>query len=316
MAGLPSQVEQAGKRADDLLNQGSGENPPEDPTAPEVKTEPNAEELQKQLDTLNHKYEVLKGKYNKEVKQDYIQSLESQVSQLKQQLQQMNETLQSNQSVINDLSKQAPREQPKDIDVSQVLSDEDKQWLEAEDLGEPFLKVVAKVAQALGGGSDVARQIKDISSKVETVEKRVEETEKESRDSKLLSVIPDFYKINAMPEWDQWLKEPVAPNSYTTRKQDLQTAMNAMDYETVKAAMDLFKTEMGKKETPKPKTPPVEPDESFSGEPPKAGKTYTMVEVKKFYEDQTKGHYVGREKEAAAIDRDIQAAMRDGRIKG
>lgn len=317
MAGLPTQVAQAGKDADDLIQKMSqGSDKPEDPAADPTKTEPT-EDVQKELETLRHKYQVLKGKYDKEVKADYIQSLESQVNQMKQQIRELTESLQANQNLINDLSKQTPAkpEPAQPVDLTQVLTEEQQNWLKGEEL-EPILNILTTIVQKTSG-SDVARQLKDISTKVETVEKQVNEDAQTRWQRELTGAIPDFFEINQMPEFATWLDKPVAPGAMTTRRQDLQQAMASANIPALKSGIDAFKKETGldkPKETFEPKTPEIEPNEDFVGEPPKEGKVYTEAEIKKFYEDQTKGLWRGREKEAQAIDRDIVAAMKEGRI--
>lgn len=319
---LPKQVEQAGKRAEHLMK---GDDPEETPQDPKPST-PDEGDLQKQLADLDHKYKTLKGKYDKEVKganSQTLQNLQNEINTLRMQNKQLSETLASNQDLIKELNaKLETPTQPanEDLDVSTLLDKEDLEHLESEDLGGKTLSVLGKLFRKLGAGN-LEPQLRDLSTQVEKMTKQIDETKQSNAMTQIKAVIPDFESVNLDPKFHEWLKGPVAEGSTLTRQDDLQAALSNGDYQSLKAGIDRFKAETGwgqtgEKTKPKPKDDglPEEPSESFESEPVKPGKTYTRAQINKFYTDQTKGVYKGREKEAAAIDRDIVKAMNEGRI--
>ena len=126
-----------------------------------------------------------------------------------------------------------------------------------------------------------------------------------------------------MKQFHEWLDTPVSEFSQRKKREDLQDALARGDFNSVKIGIDAFKKEAGlenpgkKPQETKEADLDIEPDEDFSGEGELVSpqKIYTLAEVKKFYEDQTKGRWVGREKQAAKIGADIWRAQSEGRIK-
>jgi len=332
MSGLPLQVEKAGKRSEDLMKQhAEGKGPGKAPDKPQD-PQPTVEDLTKKLTDLQSKFDVLQGKYNKEIKDadpKDLQRLVSENSNLRKQNRDLQQAMQANQDLVKEVraelekSKSTAAEAP--IDLNQILSEEDRAHLDSEDLGGKTLEILLKLVKA-AGGSELAGEIKKLSTQVENTTKRIDETEKRVNRTEetttqisLESVVPDINTINADPRFHKWLDD-------TLRRDALQNALREGDFKSVKYGISLFKKEVGwdkpkdpDKDPPsKKKDPPIEPGEDFTndGSLVKPQKEYTMAEVEKFYLDQTKGKWVGRETEASAIDRDIQLAQQQGRIKG
>ena len=351
---LPSQVEAAGKRADEIAAQmlsgvetpgtdqdgqasdvqPGGQSPPEEPEGRERQAQPSEtlEETKGKNKELQHKFDVLKGKYNAEVK-----SVKDDVERMRE----YNRQLLATQAALNDTIKELREHldkqkggspEPKtpaavigeDFDVSKVLSQDDMNHLEAEDLGGKTLQILTKLARA-ASGNGVSRQFEErlsqVSTKVDQFGQKIAENEQKTLNERLVEAIPDFWTVNEDPVWFKWLDD-------TMRRQTLQSAFVNQDIDTVRRGVEAFKAETGwgsKKERQQQPAQPqkprlerhVEPSQDFVGTPAEngGGRVYTRGEVAKFYTDRTKGRWNGREDEFNKIDRDITLAQRDGRIR-
>jgi hypothetical protein len=325
---LPLQVDQAGKRSEDLMKlHKDGKSPDEE--APIVDQEPTAEssDLQKQLTTLQAKYDVLGGKYKKEIENadlKDLQRLEGENIALKRQVTQLEGAMKANETLVTEVREELDKSKAKPaaeapVDVNTILSDEERAHLEAEDLGGKTLEIFIKLARA-AGGSQLEGELKTISTKVEDLSKRTEKTEEVQHQVTIDTAVPEFKQVNDAPEFHAWLEQPVSSFSTRKNRDDLQDALNSGNFQSVKDGIKAFKSETGFAGTKKPKkekTPPIEPDESFNndGVPVKEGKIYSMVEIREFYQDQTKGRWRGRDKEAAALKARYDLAEQEGRIK-
>ena len=330
MEALPLQVDTAGKQAEDLMKLHKDGNPPGEEGAQIADQDLQPEDFQKQLTALQAKYDVLDGKYKKEIENadlKDLQRLENENVVLKRQVTQLEGAMQANEDLVKevreelDKNKAAPAAKAPELDVTAILSDEERAHLESEDLGGKTLEIFLKMARA-AGGTQLENQLQKISTQVEDLSKRTESTEKVQHQVTIDTAVPEFKEVNDEPEFHTWLDKSVNSFSTRTNRDELQEALNTGNFKSVKDGIKAFKDETGwgadpGKKSKKEKTLPIEPDESFTGDDTtvKEGKIYTMVQVKKFYEDQTKGKWVGREKEAAAIDRDITLAQTEGRIK-
>jgi len=331
MTGLPQQVDQAGKRSEDLLKLHQEGKGPDDEGAPEKDQDrqPEQGDLQKQLSDLQAKYDVLSGKYKKEIENadlKDLQRLQNEVVNLKRQNQELTAAVKSSENLVKEVREELEKKktEPEPVNVEAVLSEEEREYLEAEDLGGKTLEILLKLSRAAGGTTvegqlkDIANQVKATAKRIEESEKRIDRSERTQTEVTLKSVIPDFEKVNSDPKFHSWLDDPVSEFSPRKKRDDLQEALGAGDFDSVRRGIDAFKKETGwgKAEKPKPKTH-IEPDESFTGGEGAVSvkRDYTMKEINDFYIGQTKGKWAGREKEAAAIDRDIQLAIAEGRIK-
>lgn len=322
---MPLQVDQAGKRSEYLLKQHTEGKGPGDEEAPKKDQEPTTPDEQS---TLQKKFDVLKGKYEKEIQNadlKDLQRLKSENSVLKGQLNELTTAMQANTELLKDLQTQLdkkPAEPAVDpdapVDLASILGEEDLKYMRSEEFDDKSLQIIAKLSQK-AGVQNLTSQLAEVTQKVETVEKRIESTENVQHQTTIQTHIPDFEKINNMKEFHEWLDTPVSEFSKRLKRDDLQDSYARGDFESVKMGINAFKKEAGLAgEKPKKKEIDldIEPDEDFSGDGEiSPQKVYTLAEVKKFYAEQTKGRWVGREKQAAAIDADILKAQAEGRIK-
>uniref|UniRef100_A0A6M3KSF1 Uncharacterized protein n=1 Tax=viral metagenome TaxID=1070528 RepID=A0A6M3KSF1_9ZZZZ len=343
---LPKQVEEAGKRADAIAAEMTkGDNPGKPaenatpPETPETTTEQvseTVESVEEQLKAAQHKYNVLKGKYDSEIvaiKDDVnlLNRLKGENKALKDQNRQLVAAKSKLSTEIDDLKKKAEQKTPAASaeptgDLSTHLTKEELDHLEGEELGGKTLEIFKKLIRATAGTNTktLEERINKIDSRVDSVDQRVTQTSHKTWEQQLKDAIPDFAAINSDQRFIDWLRHSLSPLTTQTRADALQAAINAQDLQTLKVGIDEFKKEAGlvkpKKQEPKPKVrdlnSQIEPGESVSSTPTpiSTGKTYKIAEVRKFYSDFSKGKWRGREAEAKAIDNDIVLAQQEGRI--
>lgn len=325
---LPNQVAQAQKEAEDLIEkmQAPKEEPKEEPRV--VSDDPNSE-------TWKSRYEVLNGKYNAEIvplkdNVDILNRLKHELRTTQASLRQATQNNDENARLISelraDLEKKKP-ETPVEIPASwdQVLTEEEREVLSAQDLDGETLKVLTKIMDNV-----VARKVpnyedkfKEIDQKVQDVDNRFVQTVQQSWDEKIRATIVNsekYFGDNADPGFVNWLEMPVTPEADITNRDILQKAINNQDLTRVKQGIKRFEESIAP--TPQQQRNPlesrIEPSERFHGNDQpttKGGETYTQAEVDKFYIDQTKGLWRGREKEAAILNNKYLIAAQKGRIR-
>jgi hypothetical protein len=157
----------------------------------------------------------------------------------------------------------------------------------------------------------------------------------------LARAVPNWSAINDSPQFGHWLNQ-IDPISHRTRREFLNGAHNSNQAGQV---IDIFNTFLetigagngatmgagsngagngaGYPQGNPPASPQLDllqlaaPGKAKTGQtqaPPDKG-IVTRAEIKQFYTDRTQGKYVGREAEAAAIERQIFDAGNEGRIR-
>ncbi|GAF75390.1 unnamed protein product, partial [marine sediment metagenome] len=245
MSGLPLQVAQAEKTAEHLI---AGTEPGEKaPVVDQHQQQTPEKTPQEQLEALQHKYKVLDGKYKKEIKAvgaDELQRLTSENGQLKAHVIELQKATQANEDLVREVRAELDKKpnvepvQEADIaptDVSAILSDEDREHLEAEDLGGKTLEIIVKMMDALGakGAGDVGNQVQQIAKQVQTVSEKVERSDSERAADRLKAEVPEFETVNVAPEFIAWLDQPINSFSQRLNRADLQDAISNGNYEAV-----------------------------------------------------------------------------------
>lgn len=189
-----------------------------------------------------------------------------------------------------------------------VLTDEDKELLEAEGISEDVVKILGKTLSKKDGGDD---ELKKLREDVGTIKAQ---SEKDRFYGALSASVPDWETINNDPEFVKWLGAKVPYQDYTIHER-LNAAGQILDSKTV---IDIFKSYVdstgGEKKERKSMKDLVEPGAKRTGAPAtKEGKIWKREEIKKFYSDYATGKI--SEKEAAEIEKQITSASAEGRIK-
>jgi DNA repair exonuclease SbcCD ATPase subunit len=319
---LPKQVQDAERRAEELLKE---KDETAEETTEEIEQPPQEDEgPEKAYTDLKHKFDVLQGKYNAEVvslKEDvnYLNRLKKDNRDLRSQVVELTAAQAENARLLAELRKQlqdkpaAVQTQP-GADPLKALSRDEIEHLEAESLSGKTLDIFMKLIRS---AAPQAREVdfSDIEKKVQSVEEQVKKTRQQSWTDRLYSVIPDFDKYvgeDADPRFAKWLDNPLSDFSSRTRRDEMQTALDAQDVHTLKKGIDLFKASVKTA-----KAPAVEPNETAAPAEPVAPekKVWSMSEVRSFYTDVSKGKYDKRPKEEARINKEIMLATKEGRIK-
>ena len=301
--------------------------PVEDPEKdPKPADDPNSE-------TWQHKYKVLQGMFNKESEKN--QPLKDENQRLKDQVSRLTAQVNDLTTVTTDLEAKLKEKPAEPADLTGELSEEDRAVLEQEDLGGPVLGVINKLISAA-----VAKGTAPIVERVEKNEQRVDTAEQTVKgntftDLALAGIKRDtgmeYEVINTSTEFNAWLDGIVPFSGGKSRREIGKAASDAGNVEDFVLLFKQFVDETGFKPAASPDNPDPNPEKGKPDplaselEPGNAGsdnqgltysegRTYTRADVEKFYTDQTKGVYAGREEEVAMIDADILKAHKDGRI--
>jgi hypothetical protein len=207
-----------------------------------------------------------------------------------------------------------PKEQPKTVDPRDV-----------EAFGQDMIDMVQRYAQqtfkALSDefGTRAAAlegRVEKLEGTVRGVSVRTDETLEKQFYAALNKAVPDWQQINQSEEWLNWLSE-VDPIYGIARQAALDHAHGKFDVDRVVATFMQFK-----------QSRPAKPSQALASQqaPSSSGAGTQVVQivepkqlisskfVSKFYADQFKGRYRGREAEAARIEEQINQAAAEGRI--
>lgn len=173
-------------------------------------------------------------------------------------------------------------------------------------------------------------QLQGVAPVVQRVAANQQEMATQTFAERLTRQVPDWTRINDDPRFHEWLLTPDAMTGIT-RQVYLSDAEQALDLGRVVSIFQAWKREAGIAPAPAAATPaaPAAPSAasklekqiapgraSAATQAPaqKAEKQYTRADIAKFYADKLRGVYKGREAEAAATERDIFLAQREGRV--
>lgn len=286
---LPSQVEQQGKAADEALSTINtppvAETPVTKPVASDADTvesnEAQVQDLKDQLEKAEHKYSVLQGKYNAEIKPlkddiNALNNLKAQVKNLEREIaeskRKVAELVTSNAEFVKknkDLQSQLASKQPETpataeaVDVSELLSDDDREALDAFgiDDSDGFMSIISKLI----GKLQPSTTAKEPTSKT---------PEADSNDSEEQNVVDSFWigledavsdwrPINRSAEFNDWLDEE-APYAGKLKREILREAQDTLNLKTVIQLFNDFKASdkyNPTEQAPEPQdTPPTEED--------------------------------------------------------
>ncbi|MHC4417208.1 MAG: hypothetical protein ACYSU6_01335 [Planctomycetota bacterium] len=281
---LPTQVVEAGKAADEALSAintpPTEEKPDNKPAEIDADTveglKAQTAELTGKLEKSEHKYSVLQGKYNHEIQAikddvNLLNNLKSDVKRLEKSnsefqrkvaelVTQNAEFVRQKQDLeiqLANKNKEAPPQGDTE-DVTQLLSEEDRQTLEDEGITGQAQDIITKLV----------RKLTPLKTAEETTSKEADQTTKSDNESVVDSfwsgledAVEDWQPVNRSPEFNDWLDEP-APYSDKTRRQILTEAQEKLDLKTVIAIFSDFKA------TDSYNPPETAPEEKPSEKPP------------------------------------------------
>jgi hypothetical protein len=198
---------------------------------------------------------------------------------------------------------------------------------EREDYGDAFLDVVGRQAQiAVSGDIDqLTTRLKALEQVAGQLYSGQANIHQASFEDKLAGFVPNWRELDTNPGFLNWLDEP-DQFSGQPKLALLQAAVR--DGDANRAAL-FFKSWAGDAPTTARassltsgfgtiSTPSIahQPDSAAAYASRGAGRAYTANDVQKFYADVRRGVYRGKEAEVAAFERDLEAAMKEGRLMG
>lgn len=228
-------------------------------------------------------------------------------------------------------AKEAPAPQPPEPAPKPEVQVSQK---DIDDFGSDLIDVIRRVSSdaVTAAVGNVEAKLAALSDKLDQAASQTEEVRQhQGKDrqnrffTRLAELVPDYVEVNANQEFLAWLGD-VDPLSGQIRQQFLESAVRADDADRTANLFKEWKKAAGYT-NPEP-TPDTSPEQELAEQvqPGKASasvghkdtpaqKIYTQAEVSKFYTDLARGEYRGREQEAQQIDKEIDAAAAEGRIR-
>lgn len=253
-------------------------------------------------DPWEHRYKVLKGKYDAEV------------PRLQQQLGQMTASIEALTRQVQELQ-QAKASIEHEATLKLTPEEESA-------FGKDLIELTRKVAQSEAERvkRELAGKLEQTESNVQTVSKTTEQVAYERFLSAVGQAVPDWEEVNARPDWLEWLGQD-DPLLGTTRQAALDQASGARDARRVAALFNAFKATLPKPAAPTPKGPdtvqqqvaprsqtvtPAQPSTSQK-------RFYTEADLKGLYAARRRGEYTNEQ--WAVISTEIDNAVAEGRVR-
>lgn len=253
-------------------------------------------------DVWQQRYVSLQGMYNKEVPE-----LRQQIRQLRDQIAAMKKEAPPVES--------KPKVDPKDVEAF------GQEWVDM------VHRNVERVLQEFAGR--VFPQLDALTQRVGKLEQGVQSaadtatfTAEQHFIARLTQLVPDWESMNVDPGFLAWLE--LKDEVYGRPRQfALNEAANQFDAERCAAIFNAYKRLVAP--APAPATPApsaletqIAPSPGVGAPPPVQTRkpTFTQKQVTDFYNDVARGKYRGREADVQAIEAEINAAVREGRVAG
>ena len=257
------------------------------------------------------KYRTLQGMYNAE-----IPRVSAENRGLRERLTQM-------EALLGNLSAPKPEDAP-GASRGPVITEEDRT-----EYGE-MLDVMGRVArqetietqEKLSHLEKTVNELRNMASRVQDVQYKQQVTGEQQFWKDITEKVPDWNEINQEEGFKNWLLTP-DPLTGVPRQTYLEDAQRRLD---AGRAANFFTTWQQENNRLAARPAPVaskqqelakhvSPGRSKATSEPEEPKKWTRADITKFYADGRNGKYKGREKEWARMERDLFAAMNEGRIE-
>jgi outer membrane biosynthesis protein TonB len=317
---LPRVIQEQVEQADAFVAQMNGQTTPNAETAPEpdpnpdVNPEPQPQPISQEEEpkpapvpeeTWERKYLTLKGMYDAEVPR-----LHSQMRELNQQVQ----TLIAEAAV-------AKAQQPKQdaVTAKPLITEQDK-----EAFGSDLLDLIDRATeQKLAGNRDLEAQLRaeinELKGKLGNVTERQVVSDKDRYEAALSAQVPDWEAMNVDQGFLTWLAE-VDPVYGMPRQYALTNAYESLDANRTATIFKQYKATLAPAQRPQANRElqrQVAPTRSHTSPAPTTStadkRVYTTSDIDSFYAEWRRGMI--DEAEAVQIERDIHAAINEGRIR-
>lgn len=264
--------------------------------------------------TYEQRWRSLQGMYNADT------------TRLRAENNQMNQRVSQLEQLISSLS--APQQgQPAQGTAARLITDKD-----TEEYGDSIdvMRRAAReeLSEAYREIADLKRTVMQVQTnvvpKVESVVQRQALTAENTFWSELSAIVPDWREINADRGFHSWLLE-VDPLSGMNRQVYLDNAQGQLDAYRVGEFFRTWQSSNGNSaaqqtrnvtatQLEKQIAPGRGRTTASASTTGNDAKSYSRVDIAKFFDDVRKGVYKGKEQERDRIERDIFAAQREGRI--
>lgn len=317
---LPRVIQDQIDQADALVAQMNGQTVPNTETAPEpdpnpdVNPEPQPQPISQETDpkpapvpeeTWERKYLTLKGMYDAEVPR-----LHAQMREMNQQV----------QTLIAEAAT-AKAQQPKQdaAPAKTLITEQDK-----EAFGSDLLDLIDRATeQKLAGNRDLEAQLRaeinELKGKLGNVTERQVVSDKDRYEASLSAQVPDWEAMNVDQGFLTWLAE-VDPVYGMPRQYALTNAYESLDANRTATIFKQYKATIAPTQRQQPNRElqrQVAPTRSHTSSAPATSaadkRIYSAQDIDTFYSDWRRG--MVDENEAVQIERDIHAAINEGRIR-
>lgn len=241
-------------------------------------------------DKWEARYKTLHGKYNAEVPR-----LHAALKERDSKLNSLTEEVEALKAAVS----AAPRES--------LIKPE-----EVNEFGEPLVDLIRRAARDEMSVKDA--EIAKLKREVESVKTSTVENKEVSFFDKLAKDVPDWMAINDDPDFHAWLGE-VDDLTGAQRQEILSAAEEKRDADRVARFFKAFKKVQENKSAAATASldSQVAPVASRVDEPPKGKKIWTRAEIADFYARDRRGELT--EEQSAAIDKEVQLAIRERRVR-
>jgi hypothetical protein len=256
-------------------------------------------------ETWERKYLTLKGMYDAEVPR-----LHSQMRELNQQVQ----TLIAEAATAK---AQQPKQEP--VSAKPLITEQDK-----EAFGSDLLDLIDRATeQKLAGSRDLEAQLRaeinELKGKLGNVTERQVVSDKDRYEATLSAQVPDWEAMNVDQGFLAWLAE-VDPVYGMPRQYALTNAYESLDANRTATIFKQYKATIAPTQRQQPNRElqrQVAPTRSHTSPAPTTSvadkRVYSTADIDTFYSEWRRGMI--DENEAVQIERDIHAAINEGRIR-
>lgn len=256
-----------------------------------------------QPDPWEHRYQVLKGKFDAEL------------PQLKQQLAQRDTTIQSLERRVQEL--EAVKGQLERVESLKLTPEEESAF--GKDLIELTRKVAANEAERVQ--REIAAKLEKTEATVQTVSKTAEQTAHARFLSDVTTAVPDWQVVDARPDWLEWLGQ-YDPLLGAVRQTALDQATNMRDAGRVAALFNAFKATLP---APVPAPTPTQAASTVqqqvaprtqaasSNQSTPSKRLYTEADLQALFSANRRGEYT--REQWAVISAEIDNAVAEGRVR-
>lgn len=307
---LPRAVVEAERKAEEALQRlqaarqpqqtQDGQAPPDTPDGQEPSTAPASEPVAQAPaapapaptegdEKWEARYKTLHGKYNAEVPR-------------------LHAALKERDSKLNSLTEE--------VEALKARMEARKESLvkpeEVNEFGEPLVDLIRRAARE--ELQEKEAELARLKKEVESIKTNTVQSKEVGFFDKLAAQIPDWMAVNDDPDFHAWLSE-VDELTGAQRQSILSAAEEQRDADRVARFFKAFKKVQENKQAVAETSldSQVAPVTSRVEAPPKGKKLWTRAEVADFYARDRRNEFSADE--AAAIESEIQAAVREGRIR-